>query len=356
MRPKVIRELDGVLESRAILVPGHGKEEARMKRFSILTSVVLASLLLTAAGCSKDSSPTGTYREPTQEQQEIQAFLVTSEYALPEEFHSDQSYEGQGVLGEVDESAVSQAPAEDADVLPWVRFVRLARVRPRVEYIIQVPGASGEGTADVRVIHHIVGTFIVDGTRDQVVNPFFRHFTSLAVRNLMLRKTEGGWTVEKISPVDVVSTNDGGTTIRIVGMGTRGSSGTHPEVRLASPDTLLSLDELPRFAPGDTILVAARAASSAEDGCWLFLHVHGGCYGPHAYVFHWRIPFVRDASDPTLFRARLPLPNAANGPRVIHMAVDGIGWNTLFGDETVVYNSRMWAMPCVIKGPEMAVN
>jgi len=319
-----------------------------MKRFSILTSVVLASLLLTAAGCSKNSGPTGTYQEPTQEQQEIQAFLETSEYALPEEFNSDQTYDGQGVLGEPDAGGADQGVTEAADVLPWVKFVRIARVKPVVQYIMELPGSGGEGTADVRVIHHIVGTFIVDNTRDQLVNPFLRQFTSIARRNMMLRKTEDGWQIEKISPVDIVSTNDGGTTIRIAGMGTRGSSGTHPEVRLASPDTLLSLDELPRFAPGDTILVAARALSSADDGCWLFLHVHATCYGPHAYEMHRRVPFVRDASDPTLFFARLVLPETPTVPRVIHMAVDGIGWNTLFGDETAVYNSRMWAGPCVI--------
>lgn len=319
-----------------------------MKRFSILTSVVLASLLLTAAGCSKDSVLSDTPQEPTAEQQEIQAFLETSEYALPEEFHSDQDYEDQGVLAEPDENVVSQDTGEAADFLPWVRFVRLARVRPQTEYVIQVPGAGGEGTADVRVIHHIVGAFIVDNSRDRVVNPFVRQFTSIATRNLMLRKTDGAWTVEKVSPTDILSTNDGGTTIHIAGVGTRGSSGTHPEVRLASPDTLLSPDELPRFAPGDTMLVAARAASSAEDGCWLFLHVHGASYGPHAHVIHWRIPFVRDGSDPNLYFARLPLPNVACCPRVMHMAVDGIGWNTLFGDETAVYNSRMWSVPCVI--------
>ena len=326
-----------------------------MKRFSILTSVALASLLLIVAGCGKDSVPTDTYQEPTPEQQEIQAFLETSEYALPEEFHSDNIYEGQGVLGEEDGSAVSQDPGDDVDVLPWVRFVRIARMRPRVEYVIQIPGAEGEGTADVRVIHHIVGTFIVDNTRDQIVNPFFKHFTSIATRNLMLRTTQDCWTVEKISPVDILSTNDGGTTIRIAGVGTRGSSGTYPEVRLMSPDTLLTRDELPRYAPGDTILVAARALSRAEDGCWLFLHVHSASYGPRAHVLHWRIPFVRDVSDPTLFLARLALPNTAGTPRIIHVAVDGIGRNTLFGDETAVYNSRMWVIPCVISSPELVM-
>jgi hypothetical protein len=213
---------------------------------------------------------------------------------------------------------------------------------------MEIPGSGGEGTADVRVTHHIVGAFIVDNTHDQLVNPFLREFTSIARRYLMLRKTEDGWRIEKISPVDILSTNDGGTTIRIAGIGARGSSGTHPEVRLMSPDTLLSPDELPRFAPGDTVLVAARAASSADDGCWLFLHVHGGCYGPHAYAVHRRVPFVRDASDPNMFFARLVLPDTPTVPRVIHMAVDGIGWNTLFGDETAAYNSRMWAVPCVV--------
>ncbi len=315
-----------------------------MKRFSILTSVVLAAILLTVAGCSKDSNPASS-QLPTQEQQEIQAFLEASEYALPDEFNSDQSYDGQGVLGEDEVGAVSQ---DGVNVLPWVKFFRIARVKPTAQYIMELPGSGGEGTADVRVTHHIVGTFIVDNTQDQLVNPFLRQFTSIARRYLMLRKTDGGWRIEKISPVDILSTNDGGTTIRIAGVGARGSSGTYPEVRLMSPDTLLSLDELPRFAPGDTMLVAARAESSAGDGCWLFLHVHGGCYGPHAMVVHRRVPFVRDSSDPTLFFAKLVLPNTPTVPRVIHVAVDGIGWNTLFGDETAVYNSRMWAVPCVM--------
>lgn len=326
-----------------------------MNRLSIRASIALASLLLIVAGCSKDNGPTDTYKALTPEQQEIQAFLETSEYALPEELNSDNVYEGQGLLGQNEADAASEAPGEGIDLLPWVKWVRVSETRPRVEYIIQVPGAEGPGTADVRVIHHIVGTFIVDNTRDQVVNPFHRQFTSIATRNLMLRKTEDGWKVEKISPADILSTNDGGTTIRIAGVRARGSSGTFPEVRLASPDTLLSPNELPRFAPGDTVLVGARAVSSAGDGCWLFLHVHGACYGPHPAVLHWRIPFVRDSSDPTLFFARVVIPNISTVPRVIHVAVDGIGWNTLFGDETAIYNSRMWAVPCVIGSTEMAM-
>jgi len=38
---------------------------------------------------------------------------------------------------------------------------------------------------------------------------------------------------------------------------------------------------------------------------------------------------------------------------VFHMAVDGIDWNTLFGDETAIYNSRMWCVPCLIGYPQL---
>ncbi len=325
-----------------------------MKRFSTLAVLGLASFLLLLAGCSKDTVPTNAYEPLTPEQQEIQAYLETSEYALPAEFHSDEQYEDLGVLADGGTAVLGTQSQEDGvDILPWVRFFRIAKMRPQVQYVIQIPGADGEGTADVRITHHIVGMFVVDNTQDHIINPFYRPLAAVAIRNLMLRHTPDGWRVEKISPADIVSTNDGGTTIRIAGVRTRGSTMTFPGTDLTSPDTLLSLSELPRFTPGDTIQVMARALSRSEDGCWLFLHVHSAAHGPHPHVLHWRIPFVRDSSDPTLFYARLPLPVGTTHPRVIHMAVDGIGWNTLFGDESAVYDSRMWAIPCVVGYPQV---
>jgi hypothetical protein len=285
--------------------------------------------------------------ELSPEEQEIQAILEASEYALPEEFHSDEQYQDEGVL-DADQYGEEGSIAEH---LPWVRFHRVLRSRPWTQYMIRIPGKDGPGTADVKLLTHVRGTFVVDNTDDGMRNPFYRPLGSLAVTNLMLRKIEGTWRITKISPTDIVSTNDGGTTIRIVGVRAQGSSRTHPQTIIDSPDSLFTLPMLPAFAPGDTIMIAAKALNRNADGSWLFLHVH--C-GHHASFLHARVPFVRDESDPTMFYARWPLPFGMGTPRVFHVAVDAIDWNTLFGDKEAIYNSRMWSIPCVI-APSMLV-
>jgi hypothetical protein len=330
-----------------------------MKRFLILAALALTSVLLVAAGCSKDSSPTSTSETLSPEAQEIRAYLEASEYALPLEFNADDQYAQVGITEEDGITLVSDEPEDGVEILPWVRFVRIGKTRPEVEYVIQIPGAEGEGTADVRITYQFTGTFVVDNTRDGIINPFYRPFEAMAIRNLVLRDTPDGWRIKKISPADVFSTNDGGTSISIASVRAWGSSHTYPEVELTSPDVLLCLNELPAFVPGDTLLVTARATSANPDGCWLFLHVHSAAYGRHPHVLHWRFPFVRDASDPALYYVRLPLPECeccdgcAGVPRIFHLAVDGIGWDTLFGDETAVYNSKMWSVPCVFAYPQL---
>jgi len=316
-----------------------------MKHFSILVTIIaLTSAAFIMAGCSKDTTPTGT-SQPSVEEQAIQTSLASSDYALPMEFHNDEQYQDPDVTGEGVEYSVGQNGGE---TLPWVRFHRIMRVTPRVEYLIEIPGSEGEGTADVRIVHHLRGTFVVDNTDDHVRNPFFKPFVSAAVTNVMARRTDDVWRIVKVSPTDIRSVNDGGTTIHIAWVKAEGSSHTFPMSSIFSPDTLLALHELPAFAPGDTVRVRARALNTNQSDCWLFLHVHSR----HAAdAFHMRVPFARDASDPTLYRAAWVVPAGIEAPRVFHMAVDGIDWNTLFGDETAIYNSRMWCVPCLIGYP-----
>jgi hypothetical protein len=318
-----------------------------MRRFSILTTIiVLASLLLIVAGCSKNTSPTST-SQPSADEQAIRTLLGSSEYALPTDFHNDEQYQTEGLTGVGSEGHVNQ---DGVVTLPWVRFFRVMRVAPRVEYLVLIPGSEGDSTADVRIAYHLMGAFVVDNTDDDVINPFLRPFTSIAATNVMARLTHDGWRIVKISPTNIHSSNDGGTTIHIEWMMAEGSSHTFPMSSILSPDTLLALYELPAFAPGDTVRVRAKALNTNPDGCWLFLHVHCG-YA--ASVFHLRVPFVRDASDSTLYYAAWVVPTGIEAPRVFHMAVDGIDWNTLFGDRTAIYNSRMWSVPCLIGFPQM---
>jgi len=318
-----------------------------MKRLPVLVTLIALSVFMCVlSGCSKDDTLTNT-PQPSAEQLAIQTSLASSDYALPMEFHNDEQYEDPGVTGESSSYFVTQ---DGDDTLPWVRFHRMMRLLPRVEYLVQIPGSEGDGTADVRIINHLLGLFIVDNTDDHIRNPFSRPFASRAVTNVMARKIEDNWRIEKISPTDVASVNDGGTTIRIAWMKAEGSSHTFPMSTILSPDTLLSLHQLPAFAPGDTVRVQARAFNANEDGCWFFLHIHNR-YA--ASVFHMRIPFVRDEFDPTLYRAAWVVPGGIELPRVFYMAVDGINWNTLFGDGTAVYNSRMWCVPCLIGYPQL---
>jgi hypothetical protein len=319
-----------------------------MRGFSILAVILaLASASLVVVGCSKDTTPTST-PPPSADEQAIQTLLASSEYALPMDFYNDEQYQTEGLTGIGSESYVNQ---DGVVTLPWVRFFRLMRLAPRVEYIVRIPGSEGDSTADVRIVHHLLGAFIVDNTDDHINNSFLRRFTSVAATNVMARLTPEGWRIVEVSPTNIYSLNDGGTTIHIGWMTTEGSSHTFPMSSILSPDTLLALYELPTFAPGDTVRVRARASSTRPDGYWLFLHVHSG-HG--ASVFHLRVPFVRDASDPALYYAAWVVPAGIETPRVFHVAVDGIGWNTLFGDGTAIYNSRMWSVPCLIGYPQIA--
>jgi hypothetical protein len=261
---------------------------------------------------------------------------------------NDEQYQTESLTGIGSEAYVNQ---DGVVTLPWVRFFRIMRLAPRVEYIVRIPGSEGDSTADVRIVHHVLGVFVVDNADDHINNPFFRPFTCVAATNVMARLTPDGWRIVEISPTNVHSLDDGGTTVHIEEMIAEGSSHTFPISSILSPDTLLTLYELPAFAPGDTVRVRARVSSTRPDGCWLFLHVHSD-HG--ASVFHLRVPFVRDAGDPTLYYATWVVPAGIEAPRVFHVAVDGIGWNTLFGDGTAIYNSRMWSVPCLVGYPQMA--
>jgi len=264
------------------------------------------------------------------------------------DFHNDEQYQDGPVTGGVSEYSLSQ---EDGETLPWVRFFRVMRLLPRTEYMIQIPSGEGEGTsAEVRITNHLRGLFVVDNTNDHIINPFLRVFASRAVTNIMAQRSGETWQITKISPTDIWSENDGGTTIHISWVSAEGSSHTFPMSSIFSPDTLLGLGELPTFAPGDSVIVRARAFSTNADGCWLFLHVHGRRVPA---VFHLRIPFIRDASDPALYRAVWVVPAGIDMPRVFFMAVDGIGWDTLFGVEAATYNSRMWCFPCLVGMPQI---
>jgi|GEM_PF-3172233 len=319
-----------------------------MKCLSILAAfVALALLPFILIGCSKDTGPTST-TQLSADEQAVQTSLAASDFALPMDFHNDEQYQGQGVSGGISKYLFSQ---EDGETLPWVSFFRVIKFLPRTQYVIQIPGSGGEGTADVRIINYLRGVFVVDNTDDKVINPFLRAFVSRAVTNVIAQRIGDTWEIAKISPTDVRSENNGGTSIQFMWVSTEGSSNTFPMRVIFAPDTLFNLAELPAFAPGDSVRVRARAFSTNPDGCWLFLHVHGR---RAPAVFHLRIPFVRDASDPTLYDAVWVVPAGIEMPRVFFMAVDAIGLNTLFGDATATYNSRMWCFPCLVGLPRTA--
>jgi hypothetical protein len=82
----------------------------------------------------------------------LRDWLASSEYALPMDFYNDEQYQTEGLTGIGSESYVNQ---DGVVTLPWVRFFRLMRLAPRVEYIVRIPGSEGDSTAEVRIVHHL---------------------------------------------------------------------------------------------------------------------------------------------------------------------------------------------------------
>jgi hypothetical protein len=111
---------------------------------------------------------------------------------------------------------------------------------------------------------------------------------------------------------------------------------------------LLAKEELPAFAPNDTVTVTVWT-SSTGDSCWAFLH-----HGRSQWPYHWRSPFLRLAT--TQFERRwLVGEEGYDRPEVRHSAIDVIGWGSLFADTTQPYVSVAWGIPYVVKHPNEQV-
>ncbi len=233
----------------------------------------------------------------------------------------------------------------DSLTIPWVKFRR--KVDSVERYIrVRIPAYPGypDTTALATITARISGRFFVVNIKDSLPPPIYvRPIFDSSYSQVYLTKGKKGWKVRKITP-KAITTVDASSLLKIEKFRTEAKpSGRVFEI--TTSDTLLTKDQLPTFRPEDTVRVLVTISFDTDSG-WIFLH-----RGPKGD--RKREPFYKTSSNTferTWIISNEPIQTAVVRPA----AIDFIGWRTLFGDSSALYNSSAWALPYVIKKDEEA--
>lgn len=232
------------------------------------------------------------------------------------------------------------------DTIPYVRWVRWIE-RPVVrEYDIIVTGDS----ADVTIHAYFHGEppgygFFVNN--DPMEPVYQRAIADSAIRKVKLWKNEHGrWRIASLTAADIYTENtDHPVTISEISALVESRN---YEFIINSPNTYFEKEELPIFYPSDTVIVTVTC-SAQDDSVWAFLH-HGTGHRP-GLGRHIRQPFYREDMNTFTRTWIIAHDSVIVTPAVRHSAVDVLGWQTLFGDDSATYYARAWCLPYIILEP-----
>jgi hypothetical protein len=232
------------------------------------------------------------------------------------------------------------------DTIPYVRWVRWIE-RPVVrEYDIIVIGDS----ADVTIRAYFHGTPVGYGffvNNDPLGPVYQRAIADSAVRKVKLWKNENGrWRIASLTAADIYTENTGYpvtiTEIRAL------VASRNYEFIINSSNTYFGKNELPIFYPSDTVEVTVTC-SAQGDSTWAFLH-HATGHRP-GLGRHIRQPFYRDDINTFTRTWIIAHDSIIVTPAVRHSAVDVLGWQTLFGNDSATYYARAWCLPYIVLEP-----
>ncbi len=301
------------------------------RRFMALSLFIL---LLTACGEGNPTTSTsGDDREAITgaiESSEFFAFDLTDDKSTEGAVYGAVDIEGQG-------NELSYA-AEGAARLP------VAWGRGELELLQKDINISITGdNASVTVTHYVSGTLFVDTTDDGERNAWKKPFEDTLTRYAEFTRVSNGWSLTKISPLDISLTDTVQQTVQIQWI--RASVDGETVWESTSSTDLFDVPEgLPVFLPETEVLIEAGVTNSTSSG-----------YEPDSFVFLHRPGRVRDlmfddgtygdqtASDGVFSRTY----TIGQLPGRYFAAVDVIDSAT-FMDESAVYNSTAWGMPYIV--------
>ena len=232
------------------------------------------------------------------------------------------------------------------DTIPYVRWVRWIE-RPVIrEYSIIVNGDS----ADVTIRAYFHGTppgygFFVNN--DPLEPIYQRSISDSLVRHVKLWRDEGNhWRLTSLTVADIY-TESATNPVMINEIRVYVASRNY-EFVVDDANTFFAKNELPIFYPQDTVQVTLTC-SAQDDSTWAFLH-HGTGHRP-GIGHHIRQPFYRTSTIEFTRTWVIAHDSVMVTPAVRHSAVDVLGWQTLFGDDSATYYSRAWCLPYIVLQP-----
>jgi hypothetical protein len=205
-------------------------------------------------------------------------------------------------------------------------------------------------TADVIITAYFNGTSPGYGlfvNNDPFAPVYNRTISDIVVRHVQCyRDDENKWHIGKLTVADG-STSEAIHPVTITEIRAEVASRGY-EFVVNDPEMLIAREELPIFYPTDTVEVTVTCDADG-DSTWAFLHHGTGHRTGHG--IHIRQPFYRD--NTTTFTRTWIIANdsIAVTPAVRHSAVDVLGWETLFGDDSAYYYARVWALPYIVMEP-----
>jgi hypothetical protein len=209
------------------------------------------------------------------------------------------------------------------------------------EYTVTVVGDTAEATAVVT----FDGVFMLDRTRDSVVNPTQKPLQEQAVqRAILVRRADADsagrhWRLVALSPREWRMTDEAARTVRITRVVVAVNGDTKLDV--SDPTALFDVDNrIPRLRLGDSVSVFAEIENTTGidnvPPTFVFLHVYH--HGPAARGWV-RIP-MRQRADGVFVRHWIV--RFAGRERLVVDAIDSQAFNTDTEDD---YRANGWGIP-----------
>ena len=303
-----------------------------MKRMS----VVATAAALTLVACSE--SPAGVDNATQQDRQEVIEALDASGW-FTDAFGADGATEDLN-LSTAFGPSFSQSAIQDTVPLTQ-RWGRRYGTPVSREYTVTVMG----DTADVSAVVTFDGVFVLDRTRDGVMNPTQKPLREQALqRAILVRRADADsagrhWRLVALSPREWRMTDEAARTVQITRMVVLVNGETKLDV--SDPSELFdATTRIPLLHVGDSVSVLAAVENTTGidnvPPTFVFLHVYH--YGPAARGWV-RIP-MRQRDDGLYVRHWIV--RFTGRQRMIVDAIDSQAFNTDSEDD---YRANSWGIP-----------
>ncbi len=314
--------------------------------FRRLLVCCFALLFVSVPGCGTGPDSTSSGSSDSTDEEIIRGAVDGAYFAL---FSTGVVEDGTGeTAAGVVTPPVYEVAAEDDPIPPWFRRVRVISR----DISVHIEG----DTADVSVTTNIEGDFLTDADGDGEFGG--KEIRATGIRYATFRRDYGlpgrHWRLSAVSPLEINLQDSEKRTISVRSVKAYVDGELRWEVH--DPATMFSVpSELPRFAPGEEVVVTADIenldSDGSERGSYVYLHytTHEhrrwmANHGSRRLMYDDGTHGDEKAGD-GIFTGTYTIGDAAG---YHHAAVDVLD-KEMFDDETTQnYNSTAWAMPYAV--------